>query len=114
MVRADLAAPRAPGAEPAWAEILPQREDVLVDATCVGAGKRLACVYMRHAQELLSLHELADGALVQDVPLPDLGTISALRGRTEVRRGSPLSLRPTPSRPRGRVDVAQRPQSRFG
>ena len=85
VVRADLSQPRAAGAEPAWTETLPQREDVLVDATCVGRGRRLACVYMRHAQELLSLHELADGSLVQDVPLPDLGTITALRGRTEVR-----------------------------
>jgi protease II len=85
VVRADLSS-RASGVEPAWTEIMPQREDVLVDATSVGRGRRLACVYMRHAQELLSLHELSDGSLVQDVQLPDLGTISALRGRTEVNQ----------------------------
>ncbi len=85
----DLAAATAAGAAAGagWADLLPHRDDVLADATCVGGGRRLACVYMRHAQETLSLHELSDGALVQHVPLPDVGTISTLRGRTQVGEG---------------------------
>ena len=61
-----------------WQEIVPERDDVLSFATVV--GERLVVGSMRDAHHELRSYEL-DGAARGDIPLPTLGTISALTGR---------------------------------
>ncbi|EKX52571.1 hypothetical protein GUITHDRAFT_161224, partial [Guillardia theta CCMP2712] len=68
--------------EEKWADILEHKEEVLNDVLCVGEKYLVVC-YMNHAQETLSLFKLADGSLVQQIQLPDVGSVGSLSGKRE-------------------------------
>lgn len=61
-----------------WRELVPQAEDTLRQVRVV--GDRFVAEYLHHARSLLRLYRL-DGQPDGEIPLPGLGTVSALSGR---------------------------------
>ena len=80
VVVTDLALPEAGRA--GWREVLPEREDVLLEVR--HCGGRLVCHYLHHAHSLLRVHEL-DGSFVREIPLPGIGSLAGLEGRAGSR-----------------------------
>ncbi|MEO5964065.1 MAG: prolyl oligopeptidase family serine peptidase, partial [Candidatus Limnocylindrales bacterium] len=60
-------------------EVVAECNDVLEDVHLVGG--RIAVAYLHHAHSRLEIHEL-DGSHVADVPLPGIGSIVDMAGRT--------------------------------
>jgi prolyl oligopeptidase len=65
----------------AWKEIVPERRDATLEGYAI-VGGRLALAYLRSAASLLEIRG-TDGALVREVALPGLGTVSGLVGRDD-------------------------------
>jgi len=76
-----FAVPAADPGRERWREIVPERSDAILTGGRV-VGGRLALEYMVDAAARLELRSL-DGAPLQDVPLPALGTLSGLGGESD-------------------------------
>jgi prolyl oligopeptidase len=63
-----------------WREILPQQNDV-IDNVC-WINNHLIVVYMHNVHHQLKIYRL-DGTLVREIPLPTLGTVGGLSGKTK-------------------------------
>ena len=63
-----------------WVEVVPQRTEVLQEATLVGG--RLVVRLMQDARSLVEVREL-DGRLVRTVDLPGIGTARGFQGRAD-------------------------------
>jgi prolyl oligopeptidase len=69
-------------AEANWKDVLSHQEAVLNDVVCVGKGKYFVTCYMMHARETLDLYSV-EGNKVQEIPLPDVGSVGSLAGRRD-------------------------------
>jgi prolyl oligopeptidase len=65
----------------AWKEIVAERPDATLDGFKI-AGGRLILSYLKNASSLVEIHEL-DGKLVRELPLPGVGSVSGLVGRSD-------------------------------
>ncbi|MEO7331889.1 MAG: prolyl oligopeptidase family serine peptidase, partial [Minicystis sp.] len=65
----------------AWKEIVAERPDATLDGFRI-AGGRLVLSYLKNASSLVSIHEL-DGTRVRELPLPGVGSVSGIVGRSD-------------------------------
>jgi len=65
-----------------WKDLIPHKGEVLNDALVVDENK-LVCTYMMDAHETLWIYSLVDGSIIQEVKLPDIGTVTNCTGRKE-------------------------------
>jgi prolyl oligopeptidase len=67
-----------------WKEIVPEQPDAAIDVDKPPGvfGGRLLVTYLEKAQNKLSVYEI-DGKKVRDIPLPGVGTIRGLSGRSD-------------------------------
>jgi len=63
-----------------WREIVPERKDALQSMSLVGG--KLALVYLKDVLSQVEIRDL-DGKLARELPLPELGSASALAGRPD-------------------------------
>lgn len=64
-----------------WTELVPEHpENVLSSALAVNSNQ-LCLVYMEHAHDQLSIHALATGEKLYQIPLPDIGSVSVVGNR---------------------------------
>jgi prolyl oligopeptidase len=64
-----------------WNELVPERQDsVLQDCAILDSldDPLLLCLWSQHAISYVTIHRLADGAQVGEVPLPGLGSVGGL------------------------------------
>jgi len=76
--RVVLADPADPGFEN-WREVVPERDDVVVQAAAALGGK-LAVSYLQDVQPRVAIHEL-DGTHVRDIAFDTLGSVGGGAGR---------------------------------
>ena len=76
--RVVLADPADPGFE-RWREVIPEREDVVVE-TAAALGGRLAVSYLQEVQPRVAIHEL-DGTHVRDIAFDTVGSVGGGAGR---------------------------------
>ncbi len=76
--RVVLADPADPGFEQ-WREVIPERDDVVVEAAAA-LGGRLAVSYLRDVQPRIAIHEL-DGTHIRDIAFDTLGSVGGGAGR---------------------------------
>ena len=76
--RVVLADPADPGFEN-WREVVPERDDVVVEAAAALGGK-LAVSYLQDVQPRVAIHEL-DGTHVRDIAFDTLGSVGGGAGR---------------------------------
>ena len=76
--RVVLADPADPGFEK-WREVVPEREDVVVEAAAALGGK-LAVSYLQDVQPRVAIHDL-DGTHVRDIAFDTLGSVGGGAGR---------------------------------
>ena len=76
--RVVLADPADPGFEN-WREVVPERDDVVVQAAAAVGGK-LAVSYLQDVQPRVAIHEL-DGTHVRDIAFDTLGSVGGGAGR---------------------------------
>jgi prolyl oligopeptidase len=67
----------------AWRELIPERPDAVLASFAVLAGPDPArpigvVLWIRHAVSEITTHDLADGRLLGHVPLPGVGSVSAI------------------------------------
>jgi len=72
--------PQRPGREQ-WKEIVPERADATLEAMTI-VGHHLSLAYLQNVVSRLELHD-EDGKLVRELPLPTLGSASALSGEVD-------------------------------
>lgn len=61
-----------------WVTLIPENNnDVLEDA--VICGDKLVCTYLHNASSALRVYSF-DGKFIQELPLPEIGTVAAVRG----------------------------------
>eukprot|EP01105_Mastigella_eilhardi_P023480 TRINITY_DN5927_c0_g1_i1.p1 TRINITY_DN5927_c0_g1~~TRINITY_DN5927_c0_g1_i1.p1 ORF type:complete len:752 (-),score=187.73 TRINITY_DN5927_c0_g1_i1:96-2279(-) len=65
-----------------WHDVIAEGEDVMHSVLCVNHNFLIVC-YSHDVQDLLSLHRLRDGAFIQRIPLPDIGSVDDITGRVE-------------------------------
>lgn len=63
-----------------WNSVVPERDDVLSDASLIGG--HLIGHYLRDARSAVTVFA-ADGAVVRDLDLPGIGTVSGFSGRPD-------------------------------
>jgi prolyl oligopeptidase len=68
------------GPPPHFREIVPEREDSLIDAAIVGG--KLVTRYLHNASSRLRVFEV-DGRKVGDIPLPALGSVTEMNGEAD-------------------------------
>ncbi len=83
--------PTAPTVEH-WTELLPEDDEAVLDDIAILDGPELGrpvlvAAWTRHAVVEITLHDLATGERIGDVPLPGVGTIGGLAERPD---GGPL------------------------
>jgi prolyl oligopeptidase len=71
-----------------WTDLVPEDEEAVLEAYAILDGAELdqpvlLCAWTRHAMSEVSVHDLASGARIGAVPLPGLGSVSALSERPE-------------------------------
>ena len=76
--RVVLADPADPGFE-RWREVIPEREDVVVE-TAAALGGRLAVSYLQEVQPRVAIHEL-DGTHIRDIAFDTVGSVGGGAGR---------------------------------
>ena len=76
--RVVLADPADPAFE-RWREVIPEREDVVVE-TAAALGGRLAVSYLQDVQPRVAIHEL-DGTHVRDIAFDTVGSVGGGAGR---------------------------------
>ena len=76
--RVVLADPANPAVDQ-WREIIPERDDVVIQEAR-GVGGRLAVSYLQDVQPRMAIHELS-GALVRDIAFETLGSVGGGAGR---------------------------------
>ena len=76
--RVVLADPADPGFE-RWREVIPEREDVVVE-TAAALGGRLAVSYLQEVQPRVAIHEL-DGMHIRDIAFDTVGSVGGGAGR---------------------------------
>ncbi len=76
-----LTVPLADPRRERWREVVPERAEAILEGARI-VGGRLALSYMVNAQSRLELRSL-DGAAVEDVPLPDIGSVTGLGGERD-------------------------------
>lgn len=77
VVKVDLASPGPPAS---WPDLVPQHEkDVLQSASAL-KGDNLVAMYLRDVKGVLQLRTLSTGALVRELPVPGVGSISGFTG----------------------------------
>lgn len=59
-------------------DIIPESNDVISSVTCV--NEKFVVVYMHDVKEIIQLYNM-DGKLIQEFPLPTLGSISGISGK---------------------------------
>lgn len=64
-----------------WREIVPEQGDAVLEGMGI-VGNHLALTYMHNAHNRLALHSL-DGALVREVALPGVGSVSGMIGNPD-------------------------------
>ncbi|GJJ71627.1 prolyl oligopeptidase [Entomortierella parvispora] len=78
IVKYDLAHP-----EKGFIDLVPQTEDVLVDAVVVDSNK-LVLSYMRDVKDIAVVHDLSSGQFLYQIPLP-VGTLGDIVGLRETK-----------------------------
>ncbi|MDQ1625380.1 MAG: prolyl oligopeptidase [Actinomycetota bacterium] len=71
-----------------WTDLVPEDDEAVLEAYAILDGPELdqpvlLCAWTRHAMSEVSVHDLASGARIGAVPLPGLGSVSALSERPE-------------------------------
>lgn len=62
-------------------EVLPEHSDKVLSSASPVNYNQLAVVYMQDAHDRLSVHDLKNGKLLFDLPLPDIGSVSVSADR---------------------------------
>ena len=71
-----------------WQDLVPEDDEAVLEGYVILDGPELAhdvllCTWTRHAMSELTVHSLADGTVTGAVPLPGLGSVTALSERPE-------------------------------
>ncbi|KAG0040784.1 hypothetical protein BGZ83_002443 [Gryganskiella cystojenkinii] len=69
--------------EKGFIDLVPQSEDVLIDAAVVDGNKLVLC-YMRDVKDIIVVHDLISGQFLYPIPLP-VGTLGGIVGLRETK-----------------------------